>query len=275
MKTTKTGLVLCLILFFLAPLPVRAIPLSLEQNIQTILENQRGSEEEWVFVVLGDNRGNDKVYKRLLNQAQGHGPRFILHTGDLVDDGLAWQFEAYRELMADFPIPILHVPGNHDVRWGPSNYQSYVGKLNWFFDIGPYRLVGLDNGSGKFSDAAVELAQNVLNKQKTCLVAFHRPLPLEPWSVHSMRMDHQGGRGDEIRKLIKEADSPLVLLGHIHLYDEMDIDGIKYVISGGGGAPLYDRYGFGKPAFGFVLVEMRSGRISHRWVPLDPDPVPR
>ncbi len=68
--------------------------------------------------------------------------------------------------------------------------------------------------------------------------------------------------------LIKTVAGPMVFLGHIHLYDTMDIDGILYVISGGGGAPLYDNYGFGKAAYGFVLVQVKSTGISHRWVPL-------
>ena len=69
--------------------------------------------------------------------------------------------------------------------------------------------------------------------------------------------------------LIKEAKMPMVFLGHIHLYDEMDIDGTKYIISAGGGAKLYSKYEFGKAEFGFVLVQVRPKGITHQWVPLD------
>ena len=81
--------------------------------------------------------------------------------------------------------------------------------------------------------------------------------------------DSKGGRGGEVMGLIKEAKVPVVFLGHIHLYDEMLINSTRYIISAGGGAKLYGKYGFGKPEFGFVLVQVRPKGITHRWVPLD------
>ncbi len=69
--------------------------------------------------------------------------------------------------------------------------------------------------------------------------------------------------------LIEKAEVPLVFHGHIHLYDEMTIKGSKYIISAGGGATLYSKYGFGKPEYGFLLVQVDSKGISSQWVPLD------
>ncbi len=107
-------------------------------------------------------------------QAAGlHQPLFIIHTGDFVKSGDPVEYDNYRKQIAALDIPIVHLPGNHDVRSGPEPYHQYVGEANWYFDLGDIRFIGLDNGSGKFTPEAVALARETLTNQKTCLVAFH------------------------------------------------------------------------------------------------------
>ena len=55
----------------------------------------------------------------------------------------------------------------------------------------------------------------------------------------------------------------LVLSGHIHGYAAVEEDGVKYIISGGAGAPLTSsREGIiGK--YNYVLVDVAHGNVSH------------
>jgi len=268
MKTKAHVLILCLILTFSIPLTVLAVPLSLEENIKAVSADRVELSEGFDFIVLGDNRGNERIFKRLLDQAKAFRPLFLIHTGDLVTNGQAFEYEDYQKWIADFSIPILHIPGNHDVRHDPASYRRFVGENNWSFDLGRWRIIGLDNGEGKFRNETVEFARERLTKEKVCLVAFHKPPAVGRWKVHAMLNDQKGGRGGEVMQLIETAAGPMVFLGHIHLYDAMVIDGVQYVISGGGGAPLHENYGFGKAEYGFVWVQVRPEGISHRWVPL-------
>ena len=50
-----------------------------------------------------------------------------------------------------------------------------------------------------------------------------------------MIKDQKRGHWGEVMDLIKKAKVRVVFLGHIHLYDEMDIRGTKYIISAGEG----------------------------------------
>lgn len=256
-------------LFLGGPSEVRAVPLSLAQNIKAIQAKQEGSSPGFDFVVMGDNRDGVEVYNRLINRAKAFNPVFILNTGDFIREGQAFEYENYKKQIASGNIPILHLPGNHDIRYGSEIYRQYVGDPNWVFDLGDFRFIGLDNASGKFTEEAVAFARKNLTSRKICLVAFHKPPAIGRWTVHAMIDDLKGGQGGEMMRLIKEAKVPLVFLGHIHLYDEMDIDGTQYIISAGGGAKLYGKYNFGKPEYGFVLVRMGSTGITHQWVPLD------
>ncbi|MCG6534720.1 MAG: metallophosphoesterase [Syntrophales bacterium LBB04] len=248
---------------------VWAIPLSLDQNIKAVLANQAESGEGFDFVVIGDSRDGAEVYKRLLNRAKAYNPLFILHTGDITRRGQPFEYENYIQQIASCAIPILHLPGNHDVFWGPKTFRRYVGESNWYFDLGVFRIIGLDNATGRFSAEAVAFARKTLTSQKICLVAFHTPPPIGRWAAHGMIKDLKRGRWGEVMDLIKEAKVPMVFHGHIHLYDEIDINGTKYVISAGGGAPLYGSYNFGKPEYGFVVVQVGPNGIRQQWVPLD------
>lgn len=246
-----------------------AVPLSLDQNIKAVLANQADLSKGFDFVVIGDSRDGAEVYNRLLNRARAFSPLFILNTGDFVREGQPFEYESYVKQIAPFDIPILHLPGNHDVRYGPETYRKYVGESNWYFDLDGFRIIGLDNATGKFSEEAVRFAQGILTSRKICLVAFHIPPAIGRWVAHAMIDDQKGGQGGQMMDLIKEAKVPMVFLGHIHLYDEMDIDGTKFIISAGGGAKLYNKYNFGRPEFGFVLVRVSPQGITHQWVPLD------
>ena len=152
-----------------------AVPLSLDQNIQAILAKPVEIGNGFDFVVLGDSRDGAEVYARLFARAESLHPLFIIHTGDFVKNGDPVQYENYIKQIAAVTIPMVHVPGNHDVRNGEDTYRRFVGEPNWVFDLGRIRLIGLDNADGTFSAETVAFARKTLTDQKTCLVAFHYP----------------------------------------------------------------------------------------------------
>jgi hypothetical protein len=102
-------------------------------------------------------------------------------------------------------------------------------------------------------------------------VAFHEPPYYGPWVVHATKTDADGGRSGEVMAALKAAHADGVFMGHIHLYDEVDVDGIPYIVSGAAGAPLYN-FGFGRAEYGFVLMHVGPQGVSWDWVPLDERP---
>ena len=260
-------LFLILNLFMMLPTGSWAVPLSLEQNLRKVAGHPVDPAGGFTFVVLGDSRGGADVFSRLLAQAGDHQPLFIIHSGDFINKGTAPEFEDYAQQIAPCPIPILHVPGNHDIKRGEADYFHYVGDPNWFLDLGDIRLIGLDNSHGRFSPEALTLARKTLTPEKVCLVVFHYPPAKGRWRVHAMEEDDSEDT-KEVLRLIKKAKAPFVFLGHIHLHDEMEINGTQYIISAGGGAKLHKIYNFGRAEYGFLLVQVRPQGITRQWIPL-------
>jgi 3',5'-cyclic AMP phosphodiesterase CpdA len=267
----KNRILVCFLILSLLTMTacgVWAVPLSQEQNLRKIGQSPFDPAVGFNFVVVGDTRDGADVFNRLLAQAGDRHPLFILHSGDFVKKGTSSELESYALQIAAIPIPMVHVPGNHDINNGYDDYFHYVGEPNWFLDVGNIRLIGLDNSQGKFSPEALVMARKALTDQKICMVVFHHPPAIGRWSVHAMASDQNSGDTREVMELIKKAKSPLVFMGHIHLYDEMEIDGTHYIITAGGGAKLHKIYNFGKAEHGFLLVQVRPNGITHQWIPL-------
>lgn len=254
--------------------------LSNDGNIAAIEALQTPANGCFSFFVIGDNRGGDKVYASLITQMdtyarqhkKGDRPLFALHTGDIVPHGTRSEWEHYARMRERLSLPMVYVRGNHELKSaeGPGNYLDLVGPLNWTFDFGGCRFIGLDNATHQFSESSVEFLKRQLGAKKPAhvFVAFHEPPHVGRWVVHSVDSDSAGGRGGEVLAALTKYGASAVFLGHIHLFDEMELDGVPYIISGGGGAPLYSSYGFGKPEHGYVVVHVTPKAVSWDWVPL-------
>jgi 3',5'-cyclic AMP phosphodiesterase CpdA len=79
-------------------------------------------------------------------------PDLVLVTGDLVDDGVAEEYEHFRTLMAPLDAPYYVIPGNHDDRaalraaFADHLYLPRDGAfLHYVIEGYPLRLIGLDS----------------------------------------------------------------------------------------------------------------------------------
>src|SRR5476651_787091 len=53
----------------------------------------------WRFVFLGDNRGNDSKFKEILQRAKELDPLFIVHGGDIVENGTAGELSHFLDVV--------------------------------------------------------------------------------------------------------------------------------------------------------------------------------
>jgi len=58
----------------------------------------------------------------------------------------------------------------------------------------------------------------------------------------------------------------LAFCGHIHQFDEDKINGVKYIISGGAGAPLNKWFFPGKPVYHIIVAKVKNGAVSYEVV---------
>jgi hypothetical protein len=204
------------------------------------------------FVVYGDTRTRHDVHRTviagILKQAQ---PDFILHTGDQVADGMdpaQWPvfFDIERELLRQAAFfPSL---GNHErnaTQWYElfSRADSYYS-FNW--GNSHFSVLNTDIGNvgpgpetrQRFWDEQVKWLRDDLERNQDAdfrFVVGHHP-PLTAVSRRQGSNLHMAA----LLPLFERYNVTAGFFGHDHNYQHYLRNGVRYFITGGGGAPLYD-----------------------------------
>lgn len=210
----------------------------------------------WSFGVVGDTRDDkNRVFPRILAAVAESDMEFLIHTGDLERRGGTKSWEAFRRRTAGFPKPLHVVIGNHEIRGAGA--QEFAR----FFDLpGPSysfthknaHFIVLDNSGGQFPRGTLdwldrELSRHPRNRNgiRYFVVAMHAPPRTDSIAPHGMKKTY-GQQSEKLLGILSRHKVDLVLCSHEHLHLVDDWNGIKVIVSGGGGAPMFpfQRYGF-------------------------------
>lgn len=213
------------------------------------------SGEDFSFVVYGDGQSNDKYHVDILKQILKTHPLFIINTGDLTKKDKEADWYDYFSAICDKTnigetIPIYSTMGNHDRKENvkDSLYFKYfslpVNNFNrseayYSFNIGDVHFVALnsylsfDPCSPQYKWLAEDLKKSSHYKWK--IVFIHEPFYSS--GRHGSNLHQRRALGP----LFEKGGVALVFSGHDHLYERTkSIKGVTYIVTGGGGAPLYN-----------------------------------
>jgi acid phosphatase type 7 len=200
--------------------------------------------------IYGDVRGGHDTHRKLVEQMLGEGLDLVAVTGDMVmrgsDEG-DWQkfFAITRELLAQ----VRYVPaiGNHDLGWGhadPDVFALPTGPAGrpehayWYsLELADVHVVFLDSNAYEQQAQEQWLEADLAAARRKGVRAIIALTHDGPYS-RGMHRGNQLARERYVPILAKH-HVDLVVAGHDHLYQRGEAGGIRYVVSGGGGAGLY------------------------------------
>jgi len=151
--------------------------------------------------------------------------------------------------------------GNHEKN-GPEYFDAFVlpGKERYYsFDYGPVHFLILDSNPGWRKNAEqIEWlkADLAASKRRFKFAIFHHPI--FSTSKSKSRIEDSESLYRLWGDLFEEGGLTAALQGHNHNYQRAEKNGVHYLTSGGGGAPLYP---IGEP-----LPETRFQKASHHFV---------
>ena len=217
------------------------------------------------FVVAGDSGAwadptADGIFSELVRQVAELQPPalFFANLGDFAGPGTASRHEHYLRLVEPLAIPNLCIVGNHDLDDpdGWATFRRIHGPANFTFAYGRTRFVALHAEPGVPGEVDVPgqgSAAGTAGPRDEDLAFLDDALrdAGEPNRVVLMHMPpHMGGhyaphedwgfrqREHEFFTLLRIHDVKLVCCAHGLAFDEHVHDGVRVVMSGGGGTGL-------------------------------------
>lgn len=217
---------------------------------------------QYQFVVFGDSGKGTQAQYRLAREMAARSPDFLLHTGDLVySDGARENYRyrfflPYRDMLEQVGFwPCL---GNHDVTDSIDPYVEVFElpengpaaappETNYWFDYANARIAVLD------SNVSEEMLATVA---APWLAAVFADCPAQWRFVSLHHPPYTGGAHapdlsvrQTLGPVFEAAHVDIVFCGHDHLYQRLaplrggeivdDAAGVRYIVTGAGGARLY------------------------------------
>jgi hypothetical protein len=236
-----------------------------------------GADSAFTFFVYGDSRSDPEAHGRVVSAAANTcQPAFVLTTGDAVSSEGGGQ-SSWKKQFFGPADPLLRktwcllIRGNHEgtSRLFSLYFEGAGGSQSedyYSFDWGPVHVVTINTNKDydPGSDQYQFLKQDLAGTSRPFKVFFgHHPAYSSALHGSTKKMQ------EYLQPLFEGNDVQLVFAGHDHAYERTIIHGITYVVSGGGGAPLYEqRQTLKNPkslvfreAYHFVQVDVTSTEL--------------
>jgi hypothetical protein len=220
------------------------------------------------FVAIGDSGTGSTAQQQIAARLQSDTFDFALHAGDLAygngggtggatyqtqDD---WFFAIYKGWLRSRPMfPSI---GNHDSRDTNNNGEPYLSAFvlptngastiypdhaerYYSFDYGPAHVVVLDTelafqDTNRRAEQLAWLADDLNATNKPWKIALFHRSPYSSGGEHGSDLAVRAAFGP----VFEQHGVQLAISAHEHTYERtIPIEGVTYVVTGGGGGPLY------------------------------------
>jgi predicted phosphodiesterase len=210
------------------------------------------SSGNFTFSFVGDIHlgGSDTTRLRsVLQSARDNNDAFVIFLGDMVDKGNRTDFETFKSQVSDFGFDgkAIYVIGNHDVfEDGWDAYKQVFGPSHYDLTLGNCRFMILDSADGMVGSEQSEWLEEKLKQGKaehTFLLSHY--MPLVPGQRTYLRLSDEN-EAVRLMKTMSRFGVDAWLGGHYHSYAQEKIQGVTYLVAGGGGGrrmqPLKDLF---------------------------------
>ncbi|MGQ9621634.1 MAG: metallophosphoesterase family protein [Bacteroidales bacterium] len=241
-------------------------------------------------------------FKKAIEEVNKLKPDFVITGGDLVMDALGQRYtfadslyNLYSETVSDIKATVYNSMGNHELygiyrrsgadrsnpEYGEKMFEKRIGKSYYSFEHKGWKFFVLNSVEDTGQDKYIGFIDNVqmdwikaeLQKTDTLtplVVVTHMPFI----TVNSQVYRYSTAPNDsglvvvnskEVLNLFRRHNLKLVLQGHLHMVEEIYIDGIRF-ITGGAVSANWWRGQYRGDEEGFVLVKIKGGDFTWKFI---------
>lgn len=227
-------------------------------------------EEGFKFMVFGESRGGEHVFRRIISDINYRKPLFAIGCGDMVDRATKGGFKGFMREIAGVKVPFLTAAGSSELDEGSRRlYEDYLGASYYSFSFKNNHFVVLDNGEGRMSEGQFLWLENDLMQSKAVntFVFMHMP-PFDPRPGRKQPMN-LGGQHRRLSAILEKYKVKAVFTSGIHGYFRVEEGGIPYIITGGGGSELASADSF----YNYIIVEVKGDKVKDKLIKLAMPPL--
>jgi hypothetical protein len=244
------------------------------------IDRVKSSEFPIRFAVLGDTRDGDKIYIQLIGKILARKPHFVIHLGDMIPKPGDKAWPHFFAITNRFDCPFFPTAGNHDVGKRKPGHEMYRkqfilpgGRTYYAFRIGRgvFAILDSEEGGGRIGgEQRARLKELLSSSDAEFKLGFlHRPMfPPEGSVKIGKAMDRYPADRDDLHRLFIHMKMNAVFAGDDHRYDRRKVEGLSYIVTGGGGAPLSspeEKGGY----YHFIWMTVQKGRMDGEVVDLE------
>jgi hypothetical protein len=248
-----------------------------DTSADNIFHTPVAADKPFRFFDYGDTQSDSAAHQSVLNQMLlvSPVPGLAVHSGDLTESGSAAEYRIFFNVERDLVKRVTLFPGigNHDTSNLANFYQLFALPNNerWYsFRYGNAAFHILDTyspdtaGTPQYNWFLNELrADSADPAVRHIFVFFHEP----PYTTNTAYSGNLRARR-HLCPLFERFRVRLTFQGHVHAYEHSLVNGVHYIISGGGGGALSTGWGAQQPwtvyreaTYEFVLVDVRGDTV--------------
>ncbi len=175
----------------------------------------------------------------------------VIHAGGLVEYPTTERFDNFFWAMSDLgrKCPYLTVIGGHDAD-EDLYYEDFAlppgggtrDEQWWSFDDGPVHFVGLDSTVSASTDQTAMQEETAWLKQDLMQARADHQIVIVFSADALYSSSYDSGKNERLvtswAPLFRQYGVSVVFSSSVHSYEHIYVQGVHYVITGGGGAPL-------------------------------------
>jgi len=249
------------------------------------------------------DRHADEGLMQAIDTINKLAPDFVLTGGDNIMDALGQThatadslYSLFDVTMKNLKMPWYSTMGNHEVfglyessgvnpsdeEYGKQMYENRFAKRYYSFDYKDWHFIVLDaigmtedrHYYGHIDDEQIEWLKSDLEKtgkERPVVISTHVPLLSvgEQIMVGPTKAFGEGSivtNADEVRKIIEQYNTKIVLQGHLHFLEDINYNGIHYITGGAVSAQWWQGPRFGMQE-GFLKIDVSGNQF--RWEYID------
>ncbi len=294
MKVSSSIKILIVTLFLILPLQIFSQSNSDDEIVFVFMTD----------IHIQPERNAIEGFKKAIDKVNEMNPDFVLTGGDLIMDALATGYDRadslyniYKENVKLINAPVYNTIGNHEVfgwyeksgvdrnhpEFGKSMYLKRIGKTYYSFTFKNIKIFVLDSIEetpekgryyGFINKEQIEWLKDELSKTDTSMiliVSSHIPLLTSFSQVRNgaMAANERGlvvENSKQVLDLFKGHNLRLVLQGHLHFFEDINIQNkIRFITGGAVSARWWTGQNEGLEE-GFVLVKIKDGEIKAEYI---------